>query len=35
MQLGQEVLCQGETAGEPGSAGTALCGSIFTFPGGI
>lgn len=31
----QEVPCQGQTAGEPGSAGTVLCGSISPFPGGI
>lgn len=33
MQLGQEVPCQGQITREPGSAGTALCGSTFPFPG--
>lgn len=35
MQLGLEVPCQGQTAGEPGSAGTALCGSTSAVSGGI
>lgn len=35
MQLGQEVPCQGQTARDPGSTGTALCGSTSPFPGGI
>lgn len=35
MQLGLEVPCQGQTTGEPGFAGTALCGSTSPFSGGI